>query len=248
MVKILFILLSFITFSIAGGYGRIFASSNLQFVFANMIKNFYLKYPNDSVHVQYGSSGYLAKNILEGQRYDLFLSADMAYPNIIYKKGKALFPPKAYVRGFLVLAIPKNETIKDASIQCLSDKNIKIIIVSSAKTAPYGKASIDVLKNMKIYNKVKKKIKYTLDVGLVTDEVLWNKNIGFVPKSAIGLLSNNKINLITIDKKLYPPIIQGYVISKYGKNNKFAMDFLKFITSKEGKVIFEKYGYKIPYN
>jgi len=246
-MKLLFMLVSIIFFSIlsqAAEYGKIFASSNLEFVFGDMVKSFYKKYPNDSIHIQYGSSGYLTKRILSGDDYDIFFSADMHYPEMIYDHKMSATKPKQYVRGFLVMVAPKEDFIKVKDITYLTDKKIKKIIITKTKESPYGKVAVEALKNKKIYNKVKQKIVWVEDVGLVVDEVLWHKNIGFISRSALGLFSKDAITYKDIDKTLYSPIEQGYVISKDGIDNHNALDFLKFIFSKDGAEIFKKYGYK----
>ncbi len=243
-MKKLFILILSIFFSttclMAENYAKIYASSNLEYVFIDMIKAFYQQYPNDSVHIEYGSSGYLYKQILNGNDYDIFLSADMSYPQKLYKKGLALLPANPYIRGFLVLVAPKNSISSVYDLQ----KNFSLsIIIPNTKYAPYGKATIAFLKKIGIYNKIKSKVKYVNDVGLVVDKVLWSHNIGFIPTSFLAMFDKKKITHILADKTLYPPIIQGYAISKKGNLNHSAMDFLKFLSSKKGIGIFEKYGY-----
>jgi molybdate transport system substrate-binding protein len=232
-----------INFANAKNYGRVLAASNLQFVFSDIIKAFYDKYPNDSIHVQYGSSGYLANYISKGNEYDLFLSADMKYPKMVFDKGLAAASPKAYARGYVVLVAPRDISNICKDIRCLKDKSIEHIIIANTKTSPYGKASIMVLKKSGLYNKVRQKINYISDIGLVVDEVLWHKNAGFIPASALSLFKRKKIDIINIDTKLYHPIVQGYILSKNGKNNQNIIDFLNFLASKKGFEILKKYGY-----
>lgn len=238
-LSILFIL-SMSTSLMAENYAKIYASSNLEYVFIDMIKAFYKQYPNDSVHIEYGSSGYLYSKILNGNDYDIFLSADMSYPKKLYKKGLAFLPAKPYIRGFLVLVAPKNII---RSISDLQNNFSSSIIVPNSKNSPYGRAIITFLKNERLYDNIKRKIKYVKDMGLVVDEVLWRGNIGFMPTSFLAMFDRNKITYILIDKTLYPPILQGYVISKKGSLNNSAMDFIRFLSSKKGIEIFEKYGY-----
>ena len=46
-----------------------------------------------------------------------------------------------------------------------------------------------------------------------------------------------------MDSKLFSPLEQSFVITKYGKNKKLAKAFSDFVLSKEGKEIIEKYGF-----
>ena len=52
------------------------------------------------------------------------------------------------------------------------------------------------------------------------------------------------VDWVEIDSKLYPPIIQSYVVSKKGLKNDNAQKFLSFIESEEGQKIFRVNGYK----
>ncbi len=252
VVTTLFLLFSARSF--ASEYGTIFASANLEYVFPTMLKVFYQKHPNASVHIQYNASGFLAKEILNGVDYDLFLSANMHYPEMIYNNGKALKKPQLYAKGFLVLFVPKKilkqQDLKTKGLKLLEESSIKHIVVANKKEAPYGRATIEALKNAQIYDKVKNKIIYTSDIGSVIDDVIWKHYIGFLSKSALHMLPQGHTlknrDWIEVDKQLYHPIEQGYVISQKGINNKNAMLFLKFLTSKEGKKIFKEYGYETP--
>jgi len=250
MLFIKFFLLLFIYTNIfSAQYGTIFASSNLRFVFPEMIDVFYKTYPNADVHIQYEGSGTLAKEILDGKNYDLFLAANMKYPQIIYNNKKAITPPKVYIQGKIVLYIPKKFQNDKTLWKVLTQPNIKTIFIANKKSAPYGVASIEVLKYYKIYDKVKHKIIYTSDIATAVYKLLWNNEVGFVPKSALLFFADrdSKNNSIDIDQKAYNPIIQGYVFSKEGIKNQNATKFLNFLLSKKGQEIFKKYGYVSPF-
>ncbi|MBK1994227.1 molybdate ABC transporter substrate-binding protein, partial [Campylobacter novaezeelandiae] len=46
-----------------------------------------------------------------------------------------------------------------------------------------------------------------------------------------------------IDNKLYTPLKQSFVITKYAKNKELAFKFSDFVLSNEGKMIIKKYGF-----
>ena len=50
------------------------------------------------------------------------------------------------------------------------------IILGNSKYATFGNAGIEVLKNLKIFDKVKQNIKYQNNIALVVDKVIWSNN------------------------------------------------------------------------
>ena len=91
------------------------------------------------------SSGKLTAQIQEGAPYDIFISADMKYPNLLFKDSIAEQLPLKYANGKLVLWT--NQPNKIADFSMLSKKEIKHIAIANPSIAPYGKASKVVLEN-----------------------------------------------------------------------------------------------------
>ncbi|MEA1918112.1 MAG: molybdate ABC transporter substrate-binding protein [Campylobacterota bacterium] len=225
----------------------VFASGNLKFVFPKLIEDFYIKYPNSRVLVQYDSSGDLTNSILSGVHYDLFFSANEKYPQQIYRANKSITKPKIYTRGSLILLVPTKSNLKEKGIKILKNRDLKAIVIANAARAPYGQASIEALKNMNYYNIVKDKIHYSTDVSTAVDSVIWYDEVGFLSKSALSTLplAYNKegVNWINIDQKYYSPLNQAFVVSKDGLKNSSAIKFSNYILSDEGQNIFKFFGY-----
>lgn len=106
---------------------NILASGNNKFVLPVLIQSFCKKYPDARVVVQYGATGDLAHSILDGVNYDIFLAADMKFPQMIYDAHKALNPPKEYSRGSIILFVPADKTLHQKKLEILKDKKINSI-------------------------------------------------------------------------------------------------------------------------
>jgi len=250
-IKVVIILLLLINSAVMGNekYGIIFAASNLKFVFPEIIKQFYAKYPSASVHIEYASSGTLTNSIIKDKRdYDIFFSADSNYPYKVYLAKRSVTKPKIYAQGFLILVIPTMINVKKYNVNVLKNKKLKYIDIANTLSSPYGKATVELLKNLDLFKVLKNKIKYTIDVGTAIDNVIWNRDAGVLPKSALYMLpvcmNKNKYKWIEINHNLYHPIMQAYVVSKKGLKNKNAMLFLDFLRSKKGQKILSNFGYK----
>ncbi|MCD6172736.1 MAG: molybdate ABC transporter substrate-binding protein [Sulfurimonas sp.] len=252
MFRYLVLFLLFLFSLEANGIGSapavVFASGNNKFVLPVVVKRFNLKYPKYKVFIQYGSTGDLAKSILEGVSYDIFLAADMQRAKSVYLANKAISPPEVYARGSLILFVPPDQTLKQKKITILKKKEIKHISIANCRTAPYGKAAIEALRNSGLYDEVSQKIQYSTDVSTAITNVIWYDNAGFLAKSSVKSLptiyDKEGINWIEIDQSLYEPILQGYVVSENGSKNENAVKFIEFITSQEGQAIYKEYGYR----
>lgn len=226
----------------------IFASGNNKFVLPQIVESFHDKYPDSKLIIQYGSSGDLTKSILDGVSYDVFLAADMQRPTSVYLAKKAVNPPEIYAQGALILFVPSDKTLKQKKLTILKQKSIKHISIANRKTAPYGKAAIEVLRQSGLYDKYSHKIQYSTDVSTAITNVVWYDNAGFLSKSAVYTLpagyNKEGINWIEVDQSLYTPILQGYVVSEAGLKNENSIKFIEFITSQEGQTIYRAYGYR----
>jgi molybdate transport system substrate-binding protein len=248
-MKKLILVITFITslFSMdLDKYGIVLSASNMQFVMTKIFKKFYQKYPNDHILVQYSSAGKAAKNILKGYKYDMFLSANKKYAIKVYEANKAVTKPKLYTKGTLVVFY-KNLKY-DKNYNFLKNKKVKMILIGNKKETVYGNRTIEILKNLHLYDTIQNKIKYERNIAEVVDNIIWAKDkVGFIPKSSINLLPSqfNKKgkNWMEVNPKLYPPIKQYFVISKRGIKKQSVKDFANFLLSNEGQKILISNGY-----
>ena len=226
------------------------AAANVQFVLEELKASFEKSHPGIEIKTVIGSSGRLTVQIENGAPFDIFLSADMDYPQTLYKEGLAVNEPKVYVYGTLVLW-----TIRDLNLskwtEMIADPSIKKIAIASPKTAPYGRQTVNALKHYNLYMKVNKKFVYGESIAQTNQFISTGaSDMGFTAKSVV-LAENmkDKGKWIELDRDSYQPIAQGAVILKYAKDHDHltaAQKFYEFIFSKEANNIYEKYGYILP--
>ena len=81
---------------------EIAAAANMQFPIKELMVAFEQE-TGIASSVSVASSGKLTNQIKNGAPYEVFLSADMSYPEDLYKNGFTPEPAKAYAYGKLVL-------------------------------------------------------------------------------------------------------------------------------------------------
>jgi molybdate transport system substrate-binding protein len=197
------------------------------------------------INIILGSSGKLTAQILQGAPYDVFVSANMKYPTEIYNNNKSYRKPEVYAYGSLVLWTLKETVIPDLSI--LTNDEIRSIAIANPKTAPYGSATIELLMNTGIYERIKDKLVYGESISQVNQFITSKTaDIGFTAKSVV--LSSRMKNIGSwseLDSKEYALIQQGVIIVEHNKSQlKRAEMFSSFLLSDRAKSILSGFGYE----
>jgi len=241
-IKILFLIL-FPIFLFSSDI-NIAVASNTFFVTKKLKEQFLKIHPKTTINIVASSSGKLTAQIKNNAPYHIFMSADMKYPNDLYKNSLAITKPKIYAKGTLVILSQKNINMQKG---IYAIKEAKKIALANPKTAPYGKATLQAIKNAKLYQISKSKFIYTQSISQVVFYTKVTADIGFVALSSLfnknmRYLKENK-NWTRINPKLYTPINQGIVLLSKSKKNNLAKEFYSFILSPKAKKIFSEFGY-----
>ncbi len=244
MKLLLFFLLTIFSFA---GTIKVAVAANVSYAIEALIKDFNKLNPNTNIEVNIGSSGKLTAQLMQNAPYDIFMSADMGYPEALYSKGLAVSKPKVYANGSLALFTKHNSIDLSKGLNVILDDSIKRVAVANPKTAPYGVATKEALENAKLYDKVKPKFIYGQSIGQTLTYTLTAADIGFVAKSTLlsKKLSQYRKgkNWIDVPLNLYTPTKQCIILIKRAKDNAEAKAFYNYLLSNRAKEIFKKYGY-----
>jgi molybdate transport system substrate-binding protein len=226
---------------------RIAVAANAQFVMQSL-KDAFEKQDAAQLELVISSSGKLTAQIEHGAPYAIFLSADMRYPEALYKKGFATSKPQVYAYGKLVLWTLKDINMQDG-IGIIQQPGIKTIAIGNPATAPYGVATVQALKKAGLYDPVKKKIVLGESISQVNQYLITGAaDVAFTAKAIVlNPKMKNRGKWVEINDSLYQPIKQGTVILTYakGKTLQAARRFYHFLFSPKAKAIFTAYGYRI---
>jgi len=248
MIKKILLTALLITSSLFANKINIAVAANVSYAINDLIKEFNKTNPNTKVRVTLGSSGKLTAQIKHGAPYDIFMSANMKYPNSLYKDNIAITKPLVYAHGSLAILSYKQRDF-GKELELLKEDAIKRIAIANPKTAPYGIATKEALEKAKIYKEIKKKFIYGESISQTVSYTVTASDIGFIAKSSLYSPKMTRfkenINWISLDTKLYTPISQGIVILKEASNNKEVKAFYEFILSSKAKKIFKNYGYMV---
>ena len=244
--------------TIFAGEITVAAAANVTYTLNKLVKEFNKTNPNTKVQVILGSSGKLVSQIENGAPFDIFMSADMKFPQSLYEKKLTKTTPVIYAQGALAMLSAK-ELDFSKGINIVNDSSIAKIAIANPKTAPYGAAAVEAIKNTRIPNGIESKFVFAESISQAVTYATSAADIGFVAKSSLyeenmAQYKENK-NWVTVDSKLYSPIEQGIVIIDHSNNlvglindnskEKEIKAFYDFILSDKAKKIFTDYGYII---
>jgi len=224
---------------------RVAAAANLQPVMEVLQKDFKQK-TGITIDAAIGSSGKLVAQISNGAPFDVFLSADMTFPETLFKNGFAKEKPVVYASGSLIICSTQNIGFENWERLLLSAR-IKKIAIANPAIAPYGKAAEQSLRDKGILDDAKSKAVYGESISQVNTYITTGvADIGFTTQSLVKELGDKTSLFYTVvDPKTYDPILQGIVILKHGATNPAAGKFYRYILSPAAKSIFKAYGYRV---
>ena len=252
MMKISNILLgTFLVLSVAMAQGEpliVAVAANVKFVF-DELKAEFKKTSGIDVNGVFASSGKINAQIKSGAPYDVFMSADMEFPELLHKEGWAVASPRVYARGVLVLWTLQALDMSQG-LSVLTHPAVKKVAMANPKLAPYGAEAMHALEHFKLRAMVEPKLIYGESIAQVNQYIdTKSVEIGFTAKSVVLAPQMQGRGLwIEVPRDSYRPIDQGIVMLKHGNetNALAAKQFMEFIASAKARSILEKFGYILP--
>ena len=247
-MKKIILALAFLASSIFANTITVAVAANVSYAINELVAEFNKTNPDTKVQVTLGSSGKFTAQIESGAPFDVFMSADMKFPKSLFEKGFALNEPALYAQGSLAMLSSK-ELDFSKGINLVTDTNIGKIAVANPKTAPYGTAAVEAMKNANVLDKVESKFVYAESISQAVTYATTAADVGFIAKSSLydEKMSQYKenVNWISVDPSLYTAIDQGIVVLKNTKEEASAKAFYDFILGEKAKEIFIKFGYLV---
>lgn len=205
----------------------------------------------NSVRLSFGSSGDFFNQIQNGAPYDMFLSADLGYPEKLIKLGFADSGSlRTYAVGRLVLWVPRGShlDIDQEGMKALLDPSVHKIAIANPQHAPYGRAAVAALQHFGLYDKLANRLVLGENVGQAAQFAeSGNAQVGIIALAHALAPSVRPLGRYTlVPTNSYPPLRQGVVIISPSKNKKLAGEFLKYLAGPESQAIFRQFGFEAP--
>ena len=212
---------------------RIAAAADLQPVLPRLLAEFE---GQTGIHAEasYQSSATLATQILNGAPFDLFLAADISFPQRVIAAGLSEeTAPIAYARGTLVLWARNNGRFHSLSMDSLKDPALKSLAIANPEHAPYGRAAQAALQHLGLYDALRPKLVIGENIAQTAQYVeSGNAELGLISlTSAVTAHLSASGHYVSVPEDAYPPILQGAVILKHSGGTPSAHRFIDFLAS-----------------
>lgn len=228
---------------------KVAVAANLLLPMQEVKKLYEKKFSSELILIP-GSSGKLTAQIINGAPYDIFLAADMKYPQQIFSEGHALSEPEVLVRGQLVFW---SKTKPDAPLEkwLAASDNIKSIALAQPELAPYGQRAKDWLNEKGVYEELLSKVIFGESIGQVNQYI--RSGTVEVAFTAISAMQAEEIKDIGYWKVLNitsgdpSQLDHGLVLLENAVTDEYTLNqFLEFIKSPIADKVFQDFGYEAP--
>ena len=223
------------------------AASDLRFALDEIVADFQRTHPGGTIEVVYGSSGKFATQIRQGAPFDLYFSADIAYPRALEAEGLAHGTTRPYALGRIVLWSATRDA-RALELKDLADPASGRIAIANPRHAPYGKRAEEALRAAGVWAAVQPRLVQGENIAQTAQFVqTGNATVGII---ALSLALNPELarqgGYRLIDTALHAPLEQGFMLTRAAAGKPLAKAFAEFIGSAPARAVLQRYGFELP--
>lgn len=226
------------------------AASDLQFALEAVAARFQEE-SGQEVRLSFGSSGNFARQIRQGAGFELFLSADEAYVEMLVDASLTRDEGVLYALGRLVVIVPGNSSMKaDAELDdleaALEDERLRRFAIANPEHAPYGARAAEVLRHKGLWEAIQPALILGENVSQAAQfAVSGNAEGGLVAYSlARSTALSERGDYALLPESWHSPLRQRMVLMKDAGST--AQAFYRYLQQPEARRILGEYGFELP--
>jgi len=195
------------------------------------------------------ASGDIVAQVEHGAPYDVFLSADLHFPQVLADAGEAEGRTlTTFAVGQLVLWTTRPDVALPDVAAAVRDPLVRKLAIANVRTAPFGRAAEQALHRLGLWSVAEPKLVVGESISQTTQFVATgNADAGFVALSVVRAPKlKGKGRYIEVSPDLYDPLDQGAIITRHGAANPAARRYLAFLHGPAAQAILISFGYRVP--
>ncbi len=218
------------------------AASNLIPAFEEIGERFELE-TGIRIEFNFGGSGQLTEQIIQGAPVDVFASADSAHIDVLLDEDLIVRSSVSdFARGRIVLWTANGSSLELRELRDLSQPSVETLALANPAYAPFGKAAKEALESAGLWERVEDQIVFGDNVS----QTLHMAEIGSVDAAivALSLVLDSEGNWTLISEAQHRPIRQVIAVVQGTENEEAARLFMAYLKSATGQEILQNYGYE----
>jgi molybdate transport system substrate-binding protein len=223
------------------------AASDLRFALDDIGELYRRQHPGHEFDIIYGSSGKMTTQIMNGAPYDVFFSADIAFPERLKEAGFTATDPEVYAIGRIVIW-SNTLDVSELRLEDLPmDPRIRRIAIAQPSHAPYGLRAQEAMESVGVWDAVQPRLVFGENIAHTAQMVESGAaNVGIIALSLAKFPSMAKHPHYLIDDELHEPLTQAYIVTRRAENNEAARTFARYMETNDAHEIMERYGFVMP--
>lgn len=225
-------------------------ASNLRFVIEDIADSFE-KETGLKVRFSFGSSGNIARQIIQGAPFQMFMSADEDYVFRVSASGFGVDRGEIYAYGRIAAFVAAGSPLRRASFpdgyrEYFSNPASLHFAIANPELAPYGRAARQALVRAGLWKLMKPRLVYGENISQTAQFALSGSAAGGIIAYSLALLpqfrDRGEYRLIAAD--WHQPLAQRMVLLKRAGDT--AAKFYEYVGGRRAGEIFRKSGYIAP--
>ena len=235
-----------------GGQTRpiVAAASDLTFALEEVSERFE---ENHGLHVDlvFGASGNLARQILDGAPFDLFLSADEALVDKLAAAGLTRDQGTLYATGRLALYAPRGSPLAvderlDGLRALIERGGVTRFAIANPDHAPYGRAAQALLRAKGLWEPLQPALVLGASVSQAARFATTGNAVGGIVAHSLVIAPSLRDSgaFALLPEADHPPLKQRMVLLQ--RASSAAARFYGYLQEPEARAILERYGFRLP--
>jgi molybdate transport system substrate-binding protein len=228
---------------------RVAAASDLRFALEEAGERLAARTPPLRLQATYGSSGNLHAQLRQRAPFDLYLSADIAYPEDLVSRGvgdhAALF---TYALGRLVVWVPRASPLPIEREGLRALEGADRVAIANPAHAPYGRAAEAALRRADLWERLRPFMVYGENIAQAGQFVQsGSADAGIIAKSlAVASAMRDEGRWWEVPADQYPALIQGGLVLPWARSPAAAVALRDYLLAEEGRELLARNGFGLP--